>query len=110
MLYSGSRKKQLLVSASPVLPLTPSTTDFEALGIESLLSKINEKVLDSAGKIQKEPGAIALVWMNSRKEPRSIEIKAMENEQIYVNDHVFAATKDEAKNAIIEALRHQVKN
>jgi hypothetical protein len=110
LVYAGSHKSETVNVKQPGSSLEIPTADFEGLGIEKLLLEINDTVLKSAGQIQKTTGKITLVWKNRLNQQRIIEIKALDGDQISINDQVIPATKERAKTAIIDALRKQVKS
>ncbi len=109
-IYARSHKNKILNESEPVVSKPIPAVDFASLGIEKLLLQINEKVLDSVGEIQKGAGEFALVWKDARnQEKKLIDVKGLAGNQISINDKVYAATKEDAKSGIIEALRNQVK-
>lgn len=107
--YTLSKKNRILNKALPIVNAPIPVVDFADLGIEKLLLQINEKVLDSAGQIQKRPGGIALIWKDKGDHERLIDVKALESNQVSINDQVYSATKEDTQTGIIATLRNQVK-
>jgi hypothetical protein len=97
------KKNQLVVNV-PVPEM-----DFAALGVEKLLLQINEKVLDSKGQIQAQPGGITLIWKDAQDQERFINVKALAGNKVSINDRVYLATKKDIQAGIIDILRNQIK-
>jgi hypothetical protein len=107
--YSRLQKNKTSKKANPVIGLPIPEVNFEELGIEKLFLQLNEKVLDTAGQLQKAPGRIALVWKNQHSQERMIEVRSLMDNQISINGNAFSANKKEIQEGIISEFKKEVK-
>ena len=108
VLSSQSQDKKSLSKRQHTLQSKNEKTSYIVkLNIEKLLLHINTRALNSAGKIYKKTGQIALVWKDDTGKQRFIDVKELKNNQIFINGQVCLTTRESIKSELINALNKQ---
>lgn len=95
-----------VLNPAPLESAAPPVYDpFLDLGVETLLSQVNDKVLKGAGKFHRSPDEVVLFWMDETGQYKFIGVKYLGLAQFSVNGQLLPATRDDLKAGILKVLR-----
>ncbi|MEI7848446.1 MAG: hypothetical protein WCK35_21780, partial [Chloroflexota bacterium] len=92
---------EVLHTAPVESPVPAVYNPFEELGVETLLSQVNDKILKGAGKFHRSPDEVILFWTDETGQYKFIGIKYLGLAKFSVNGQLLPATRDDIKAGIL---------
>ncbi len=85
----------------------PDSQVLTELGIEVMFNQVNQKVLNHRGNIHRSAMDILLFWESTPGHHKFINVKDLGAGKISINGQVIPATRESAKEGILNVLKLQ---